>query len=212
MAPLGHFLADDGSSYNQTVIKALCVFCGSNPGRRPAYAEAARGVGELLAEREITLVYGGGKVGLMGILADACLSAGGKVVGVIPRALAEKEIAHAGLTEMHVVGSMHERKALMADRADAFLALPGGFGTWDEFCEVFTWSQLGILRKACAVLNVAGYYDPFLSLADRACEDGFILPQHRKMLISDFDAAQLLDRMSQYEPPLLDKWAERGQR
>jgi uncharacterized protein (TIGR00730 family) len=169
-------------------------------------------VGEALAIREITLVYGGGKVGLMGILADACLSAGGKVVGVIPQALAEKEIAHAGLTEMHVVGSMHERKALMADRADAFLALPGGFGTWDEFCEVFTWSQLGILRKPCALLNVEGYYDSFLGLADRACEDGFILAQHREMLLSGSDAAQLLDRICGYEPPLLDKWAGRGQR
>jgi uncharacterized protein (TIGR00730 family) len=169
-------------------------------------------VGTLLAHREITLVYGGGKVGLMGILADACLAAGGKVVGVIPKALAEKEIAHAGLTEMHVVASMHERKALMADRADAFLALPGGFGTWDEFCEVFTWTQLGILRKACALLNVEGYYDPFLSLTDRAREDGFILPQHREMLLSDSDPSRLLDRLCQYEPPLLDKWAGRAQR
>ena len=169
-------------------------------------------MGESLAEREITLVYGGGKVGLMGVLADASLRAGGKVVGVIPQALAEKEIAHAGLTEIHVVGSMHERKALMADRADAFLALPGGFGTWDEFCEVFTWTQLGILRKACALLNVEGYYDAFLSLADRACDDGFILTEHREMLLAGSEPAQLLDRMCQYEPPLLDKWAGQGQR
>jgi uncharacterized protein (TIGR00730 family) len=196
----------------ENVIEALCVFCGSNPGRRPAYAAAARAVGELLAQRQITLVYGGGKVGLMGILADACLAAGGRVIGVIPKALAAKEIAHAGLTEMHVVGSMHERKALMADRAGAFLALPGGFGTWDEFCEVFTWSQLGILRKACALLNVEGYYDPFLNLADRACEDGFILPLHREMLLSDTDAARLVDRVHSYEPPLLDKWAGSAQR
>jgi len=188
------------------------VFCGSNPGRRPAYAEAARAVGHSLARRGITLVYGGGKVGLMGVLADACLAAGGRVVGVIPKSLAEKEIAHAGLTEMHVVGTMHERKALMADRAQGFLALPGGFGTWDEFCEVFTWTQLGILRKACALLNVEGYYDSFLALADRACEDGFILPQHRDMLLSAEDSEQLLDRISRYQPPLLDKWAGRAQR
>jgi uncharacterized protein (TIGR00730 family) len=198
--------------YNRRVIKALCVFCGSNPGRRSAYTAAARTVGEQLAQRRITLVYGGGKVGLMGVLADACLEAGGKVVGVIPEALAAKEIAHAGLSEMYVVSSMHERKALMADRADAFLALPGGFGTWDEFCEVFTWSQLGILRKACALLNVEGYYDAFLTLADRACEDGFILPQHREMLLSDDDPARILGRIQEYEPPVLDNWAGRAQR
>ena len=196
----------------ESVIGALCVFCGSSPGRRPAYATAARLVGELLAQRQIALVYGGGNVGLMGILADACLGAGGKVVGVIPQALAQKEIAHAGLTEMHVVGSMHERKALMADRADAFLALPGGFGTWDEFCEVFTWSQLGILRKACALLNVEGYYDPFLSLADRACEDGFVLPKHREMLLADSDPVRLLQRVYEYQPPQFDKWMGTGQR
>jgi uncharacterized protein (TIGR00730 family) len=188
------------------------VFCGSSPGRRPAYAAAARAVGELLAQRRITLVYGGGNVGLMGILADSCLAAGGKVVGVIPQALAAKEIAHTGLTEMHVVGSMHERKALMADRADAFLGLPGGFGTWDEFCEVFTWSQLGILRKACALLNVEGYYDPFLNLADRACEDGFVLRQHREMLLADSDPVRLLDRVCEYDPPRFDKWMGSGQR
>jgi hypothetical protein len=188
------------------------VFCGSSAGRRPAYTAAARAVGDLLGQRQIALVYGGGNVGLMGILADACLAAGGKVVGVIPKALAEKEVAHMGLTEMHVVSSMHERKALMADRADAFLALPGGFGTWDEFCEVFTWAQLGILRKACALLNVQGYYDSLLGLADRACEDGFILPQHREMLLADSDPARLLDRLCEYEPPYMDKWVGRGQR
>jgi hypothetical protein len=188
------------------------VFCGSSAGRRPAYAAAARSVGELLAQRRITLVYGGGNVGLMGILADACLAAGGKVVGVIPQALAQKEIAHLGLTEMYVVGSMHERKAKMADRADAFLALPGGFGTWDEFCEVFTWSQLGLLKKACALLNVEGYYDPFLSLADRACEDGFITSAHREMLLSDSLPERLLDRLCKYVPPQLDKWIGRAQR
>ena len=194
------------------MIEALCVFCGSNPGQRPAYAAAAKVIGESLARRGITLVYGGGKVGLMGVLADACLARGGKVVGVIPKALAEKEIAHAGLTELHILGSMHERKALMADRAQAFLALPGGFGTWDEFCEVFTWTQLGILRKACALLNVEGYYDSFLSLADRACADGFILPEHRAMLLSGEDPEALLDRICEYQPPVLEKWAGRAQR
>ncbi len=183
----------------------MCVFCGANHGRRPAYRAAAQQVGELLAARDITLVYGGGNVGLMGTLADACLALGGRVIGVIPRALAEKEIAHAGLTEMHVVGSMHERKALMADFADAFLVLPGGFGTWDEFCEALTWSQLGLQKKACSFLNVEGYYDALLSLADRAAEDGFILPAHRELLLVDDQAERLLDRLQEFEVPYVPK-------
>jgi uncharacterized protein (TIGR00730 family) len=194
------------------VIQALCVFCGSNTGRRPAYREAARAVGELLAQRGITLVYGGGKVGLMGVVADACLQHSGRVVGVIPRLLQEKELAHTGLTEMHVVGSMHERKALMADLADAFLALPGGFGTWDEFCEVFTWSQLGIQTKACALLNVEGYYEALLALADRATTDGFLRPEHRELLLVDGDAERLLDQMRRFEFPDVPKWVGRGER
>jgi uncharacterized protein (TIGR00730 family) len=194
------------------VIESLCVFCGSSGGNRPAYVETARVVGELLAYRNIVLVYGGGKVGLMGALADACLGAGGKVVGIIPQALAEKEIAHAALTELRVVGTMHERKAMMADRADAFLALPGGFGTWDEFCEILTWSQLGLQRKACGMLNIEGYYDAFLTMSDRAEQDGFIRREHREMLLSDTDPARLLDRMTTYTPPQFDKWIGRGQR
>jgi uncharacterized protein (TIGR00730 family) len=188
------------------------VFCGSNIGGRPAYSEAARAVGELLATRGITLVYGGGKVGLMGVVADACLASGGQVVGVIPRLLQEKELAHGGVTKMHVVGSMHERKALMADLADAFLALPGGFGTWDEFCEVFTWSQLGIQTKACALLNVEGYYDALLALADRATADGFLRPEHRALLLVDGDAERLLDRVQDFEFPNVPKWVGRGER
>jgi uncharacterized protein (TIGR00730 family) len=194
------------------VIQALCVFCGSNAGRRPAYSEAARAVGGLLAMRGITLVYGGGKVGLMGVLADACLASGGRVVGIIPRLLQEKELAHGGLTKMHVVGSMHERKALMADLSDAFLALPGGFGTWDEFCEVFTWSQLGIQTKACALLNVEGYYDALLALADRATADGFLRRQHRELLLVDGDAERLLDQLEHFEFPDVPKWVARGER
>jgi hypothetical protein len=193
-------------------MEALCVFCGANPGRRPAYREAARRVGELLAERGITLVYGGGNVGLMGALADACLRANGRVIGVIPRALAEKEIAHQGLTEMHVVASMHERKALMADLADAFLTLPGGFGTWDEFCEALTWSQLGLQKKACAFLNVEGYYDALLALTERAAEDGFIRPEHRELLLVDTDPDQLLHRLQTYQVPYVPKWVEREER
>jgi uncharacterized protein (TIGR00730 family) len=198
--------------YNQTVIRALCVFCGASHGRRPAYREGALRVGELLAQREIKLVYGGGKVGLMGTLADACLAAGGSVVGVLPRALAEKEIAHTGLTEMHVVSSMHERKALMADLADAFLTLPGGFGTWDESCEALTWSQLGLQKKACAFLNIDGYYDALLSLADRAAEDGFIQPAHRQLLLVDTDPERLLDCLQDYEVPYVPKWVDREER
>jgi len=193
-------------------MKALCVFCGANFGRRPAYRLAAEQLGGLLAQRGITLVYGGGKVGLMGALADAALAGGGKVVGVIPQALVEKEIGHNGLSEMHVVGSMHERKALMADLADAFLSLPGGFGTWDEFCEALTWSQLGLQKKACAFLNVEGYYDALLALTVRAAEDGFIREEHRKLLLVDGDAEILLDRLENYDLPFVPKWVGREER
>jgi uncharacterized protein (TIGR00730 family) len=193
-------------------MKALCVFCGANFGRRPAYRLAAEQVGGLLAQRGITLVYGGGNVGLMGALADAALAGGGRVVGVIPRALAEKEIAHTALSEMHVVGSMHERKALLADLADAFLSLPGGFGTWDEFCEALTWSQLGLQKKACAFLNVEGYYDALLALTERAAEDGFIREEHRKLLLVDGDAEKLLDRLENYDVPFVPKWVGREER
>jgi len=194
------------------VIHALCVFCGANHGRRPAYREAAHHLGQLLAQRGITLVYGGGNVGLMGTLADACLAGGGRVIGVIPSALAEKEIAHTGLTEMHVVGSMHERKALMADLADAFLTLPGGFGTWDEFCEALTWTQLGLQKKACSFLNVEGYYDALLQLVERAAEDGFIRTEHRELLLVDSDAARLLDRLQDFVVPYVPKWVGRAER
>jgi uncharacterized protein (TIGR00730 family) len=193
-------------------MQALCVFCGSNTGRRPAYSEAARAVGQLLARRGITLVYGAGNVGLMGVVADACLASGGRVIGVIPRLLQEKELAHQGLTKMHVVGTMHERKALMADLADAFLALPGGFGTWDEFCEVFTWSQLGIQTKACALLNVEGYYDALLALADRATADGFLRPEHRELLLVDSNAERLLDQLQSFLFPDVPKWVSRTER
>jgi uncharacterized protein (TIGR00730 family) len=194
------------------VINSLCVFCGANHGKRPAYRAAAQQLGELLARRSTTLVYGGGNVGLMGTIADACLAKGGRVIGVIPKALAEKEIAHAGLTEMHVVGSMHERKALMADFADAFLSLPGGFGTWDEFCEALTWSQLGLQKKACAFLNVEGYYDALFALAERAAEDGFIRAEHRQLLLVDTDPERLLDRLQTFEVPYVPKWVDKSER
>jgi len=169
-------------------------------------------MGQLLARRGIELVYGGGKVGLMGRIADACLQSGGRVTGVVPRHLVAKEIAHSGLSELHVVGSMHERKAMMADLADAFIAMPGGYGTWEEFCEVLTWSQLGLQRKACALLNVSGYYDPLLAMADRAIQEGFVRDVHRELLLSDTDATRLLDRLAQYTVPVVDKWLDRSTR
>jgi hypothetical protein len=182
------------------------VFCGSNPGRRPEYTEAARALGRALVERGLGLVYGGGKVGLMGIVADTVLAGGGEVVGVIPEALMAREVGHAGLTRMHVVRTMHERKALMADQADGFVALPGGFGTFEEFCEVLTWSQLGFHPKPCGLLNVAGYYDPLLALFDRGVEERFIPPQHRALVIEETDPSRLLDRFATFRPPATPKW------
>jgi uncharacterized protein (TIGR00730 family) len=150
----------------------------------------------MLGRRAVSLVYGGGHVGLMGVVADACLNAGGRVIGVIPQALADKELAHRGLTELRVVGSMHERKAVMAELSDAFLALPGGYGTWDELFEALTWSQLGIQNKVCGLLNVNGYYDSMIAMADRAVAEGFIRDPHRQWLLSDTDVSRLLDRLN----------------
>lgn len=160
----------------------ICVFCGSSSGRDGIYAAIARDVGTSFARRGIEVVYGGGRIGLMGQVADAALAAGGRVIGVIPQRLNEREIAHSGLTELHVVGSMHERKALMAHRSDAFLALPGGFGTLEEFCEAVTWTQLGIHEKPCGLLNAQGYFDPLIAMFDRAVEAGFISAQTRTIV------------------------------
>jgi uncharacterized protein (TIGR00730 family) len=194
------------------LLRRLCVFCGSRSGTRPIYQQAAQTVGRLLCRRGIELVYGGGRVGLMGTVADACLNAGGRVIGVIPRALADQEIAHTGLTDLRIVSSMHERKALMADLSDAFMALPGGFGTWEEFFEVLTWSQLGIQRKACGVLNVDGYYAPLLDMADRAVSEGFVREGQRDLLLSDADPERLLDRLSSYAAPAADNGISRPAR
>jgi uncharacterized protein (TIGR00730 family) len=187
--------------YNQKMLKRICVFCGSSSGVDSAYAEAAQAFGRLLCLRGIELVYGGGHVGLMGALADACLSAGGRVIGVIPQALKDREIAHSGLSELRVVSSMHERKSVMAELSNAFVALPGGYGTWEELFEMLTWSQLGIHRKACGLLNVNGYYDPLLQFADRAVSDGFLREANRNLLLSDVDSERLLDRVSSYSAP-----------
>jgi len=187
--------------YNGAMLRSLAVFCGSSPGAASIYRETAGEVGRLLGERAIRLVYGGGHVGLMGVVADACLNAGGRVVGVIPQALADREVAHRGLTELRIVGSMHERKAVMAELSDAFLALPGGYGTWDELFEALTWSQLGIQNKTCGLLNVNGYYDSMIAMADRAVAEGFIRDSNRELLLSDTDVARLLDRLNHAAVP-----------
>jgi uncharacterized protein (TIGR00730 family) len=194
------------------MLRRVCVFCGSSAGTRDIYQQAAQTVGRLLCRRGIELVYGGGRVGLMGIVADACLNEGGRVIGVIPQALADREVAHTELTELRIVASMHERKALMADLSDAFMSLPGGFGTWEEFFEVLTWAQLGIQRKACGVLNVNGYYDPLIEMADRALSEGFLREGHRDLMLSDADPDRLLDRLSNYVAPTVDKWISRPTR
>ena len=194
------------------MLQRICVFCGSSFGSRPAYREAAETIGRLLCQRGIELVYGGSNVGLMGAMADACLNGGGRVIGVIPQALVDKEVVHLGLTELRIVRSMHERKSLMADLSDAFVALPGGYGTWDEFCEMLTWSQLGIQRKACALLNVSGYYDSFLEFADRAVSEGFLRGVNRDLMLSDDDPVRLLDRLASYTVPIVDKWIGRPAR
>jgi uncharacterized protein (TIGR00730 family) len=187
-------------------LNSVCVFCASSTGAQPIYAESARRFGEALAARGIALVFGGGCVGLMGVIADAAIGAGGRAIGVIPRALVEREIAHRGLTTLHVVETMHERKQRMADLADAFVMLPGGFGTWDEFCEVVTWAQLGIHRKPLGVLNVGGYYEPMLAMADRAVAEGFVSAVQRGRLVVDDDEARLLDRLTLAPVPTEVKW------
>ena len=193
-------------------MKRICVFCGSNPGLRPEYAQAAREMGRTLAEAGLGLVYGGGHVGLMGIVADAALEAGGEAIGVIPRALMRREVGHRELTELHVVGSMHERKAMMADLSDGFVAMPGGYGTFEEFCEVITWSQLGIHPKPCGLLNVGGFYAPLLGMFDHAVAEGFVRPAHRALVLEDTDPATLLEKMRGFVPPSTEKWIGPGER
>jgi uncharacterized protein (TIGR00730 family) len=189
-------------------MRRVCVYAGSNLGSDPVYTDAAKALAHLLAERGIGLVYGGGHVGLMGVLADAALAAGGEVIGVMPQALVDREIGHRGLTELRIVGSMHDRKALMADLSDAFVAVPGGIGTLEELIEIYTWSQLGIHSKACGVLNVRGYYDALAAFLDHAVEEGFLRPQHRAVLSVAADPGELLDRLDAFEPPTVRKWLE----
>lgn len=188
------------------IPRQVCVFCGSSSGNRPVYLEAARELGSTLAQRGIGLVYGGAHLGLMGAVADAALAAGGRVTGVIPESMMAREIAHTGLSELRVVSTMHKRKALMADLSDAFIALPGGFGTLDEFCEVLTWSQLGIHVKHCGLLNVAGYYDPLLALLDRAVEEGLLKAANRGLVMVETSPGALVDRLGAPVPPTPPKW------
>jgi uncharacterized protein (TIGR00730 family) len=193
-------------------LSAVAVYCGSNHGANPAYAHAAAALGRLLAERGIRLVYGGGHVGLMGVLADAALASGGEVFGVITRALQAEEVAHDTLTSLTVVDTMHERKAAMADAADAFVMLPGGYGTLDEFFEVVSWTQLGIHAKPCGVLDVAGYYAPLRALLDEATRQGFVSRAHRGLVITESDPRRLLDRLAGWAPVTVGKWLDRSQR
>jgi uncharacterized protein (TIGR00730 family) len=192
------------------MFKKICVFCGSNSGAQPAYEQAARELGELLASRNIGLVYGGGRVGLMGTVADTVLAAGGQVVGVIPQGLMRKEIAHAGLTELRVVASMHERKATMEQLSDAFIAMPGGFGTFEELCEIVTWAQLGLHQKPCGILNVNGYYDPLLELFDRAVREEFLHPMNRALAVAEEAPGNLLAQLESYQVPRVEKWLTPG--
>jgi len=188
-------------------LRRVAVFSGSRPGARPSYAEDAARLGRTLATRGIGLVYGGASVGLMGAVANAVIAAGGETVGVIPRGLAAKEIAHEGLTELRVVETMHERKAMMAELSDGFIALPGGFGTFDELFEIVTWAQIGIHRKPVALLDTEGYFQPLRALVRRAVEEGFALPEHADLFLFDGDPDRLLASMSTYAPPALGpKW------
>lgn len=185
-----------------TEIRTLCVYCGSSPGARPAYAEAARQLGAVLAREGIGLVTGGGRVGLMGVIADAVLEAGGEAVGVIPQALLDREVGHTGLTDLVVVETMHQRKALMASRADAVVALPGGLGTLEEITEMLTWSQLGLHAKPCGLLNVAGYYDALVAFLDHAVVERFVRTSHRAMLTVASSPEELLAGLRAHLPPV----------
>jgi uncharacterized protein (TIGR00730 family) len=190
-----------------TSLKQICVFCGSSPGADPEYVRAAQQVGITLARRNLTLVYGGAKVGLMGLMAKAALAAGGQVIGVIPKSLVDMEVACTELTRLEVVGSMHERKSRMAELSDAFLALPGGLGTIEEFFEVLTWGQLGFHQKPCGLLNIRGYYDRMLAFLDVAVDQEFIETAHRQMVLKDTSVDGLLDQFEAYVPPSANKAA-----
>jgi uncharacterized protein (TIGR00730 family) len=193
-------------------MRRVCVFCGSSPGARPAYGEATSELARLLVADRIGVVYGGGAVGLMGVLGDSVLAAGGEAIGVIPQALVDREIAHTGLSELRVVGSMHERKALMAELSDAFIALPGGLGTLEELFEVYTWSQLGLHDKPCGLLDVEDYFAGIVDFLEHAVRERFVREEHRAMLIVERDPRRLIDRLRDFEPRAVrPKWIDREQ-
>ncbi|WP_106087324.1 TIGR00730 family Rossman fold protein [Enhygromyxa salina] len=192
-------------------MQRICVFCGSAAGTSPAYAEAARQFGRALAGRGLGLVFGGGHVGLMGTVADAALAAGAEVIGVLPRALQAREAGHQGLTQLHVVAGMHERKAMMAELSDAFVALPGGLGTLEELFEVWTWAMLGFHRKPVCLLDVDGYWGPLLAMVERMVDRGFVIAAHRRMLIVDDRVDALLDQIADYQPPTVPRWIGDGE-
>ena len=200
-----------GKEFRKRAMKRICIFCGSSTGKRAIYADTARVMGETLLRREIGLVYGGGCVGLMGIVADVVMQGGGEVIGVIPEALVTRELAHGDITQLIIVHSMHERKAKMAELSDAFIAMPGGYGTFEEFCEIITWAQLGLHRKPCGLLNVEGYYDPLLMLFDRAVDEGFLRQGNRRLVVEDTEPESLLQRLMNYAPPPTEKWISRDE-
>lgn len=193
-------------------LSSVAVYCGSNLGTDPAYAAATASLGRIMAGRGIRLVYGGGQVGLMGVVADAVMEHGGQALGVITEALVAKEVSHQGLASLQVVKTMQQRKAAMADAADAFVMLPGGFGTFDEFFEVLTWTQLGIHAKPCGILDAAGFFAPLSALLDDAVTAGFVHPAHRDMVIVDDDPVRLLDRLAGWTPVTVSKWLDKADR
>lgn len=194
-------------------LKRICVFCGSSVGARPAYQQAAQRLGELLAERGIGVVFGGGCIGLMGVVADAALGKGGEVIGVIPESLVRREVGHRGVTKLHIVETMHQRKALMADLSDAFIALPGGYGTLEEFCEAVTWSQLGIQQKPCGLLNIEKYWDGLLAVLDHAVDEGFVSPENGQLVLVAQTPEWMLERLLEWTPPThIEKWLDKTKR
>jgi uncharacterized protein (TIGR00730 family) len=192
-------------------MKRVCVYCGSSVGNNPVYRDVAVAMGSLLAKKKIALVYGGGHVGLMGVIADAVLAAGGEAIGVIPQSLADREIAHGGLTDLRIVDSMHTRKAMMADLSDAFIAMPGGVGTFEEFFEAITWTQLGLHRKPCGLLNAGGFYTPLVAFIDQAVSEGFIKPIHRSMMVVDDNPERLINTLAEMDLPDVPKWIRKDE-
>jgi uncharacterized protein (TIGR00730 family) len=189
-------------------MKSICVFCGSSMGTRPEYRQSARELGEILLKKNIQLVYGGANVGLMQILADTVLKGGGEVIGIMPQMLIDKEVAHTGLTKMITVVSMSERKSLMVEHSDGFIAMPGGYGTLDELAEVITYNQLRLTDKPIGILNIAGYFDPLLAFFDHITDEGFLRPEHRQNLIVDVQVENLIMKMNEFQPVAMDKWIE----